>query len=498
MKRIFSVLCVLALLIGTCAFSAQAAEQTECACADIPFIRLHGIGETLYLNEGTPDEKEVGVANTEALQDAIIPLALSIVKAAAARSWSEGAKAIEILATALFGRLQVDTDGKSVQPITRTASVNPDQNHKENPIYDFDYDWRLDPMDSAKKLAAHIKEVQRVTGHKKVILCPQSEGGLIVTAYLAQEGSDAIDHIIPVMAAHGGLSMVGELATKKIDISGRAAARYLRSYLGEEGDMGIVSSLIGVLDEAKLLDAVTEAVGILIQNTGEQLYRDVFVPLLFQWPALWGFIPNEYYDEAKAKLLDDPKYDNFKKIIDEYHNKAGAIAGDLYRQAAQNGVKVSVIAGWNFSGMPFSGKADTMTDGLIDTSLESFGAICAPYGEVFSADYIQKIADGYNHISPDFCLDASACLFPESTWFIKNQIHFSFDSSSDFVRFLRYSQKQPTVRTNSQFPQFMTRLSDGTFVPATAEQTIAKEYTLFSAAWELIERIANAAVVNFF
>ncbi len=59
----------------------------------------------------------------------------------------------------------------------------------------------------------------------------------------------------------------------------------------------------------------------------------------------------------------------------------------------------------------------------------SFGATCSKIGETLPADYIeQRKEEGLGeYISPDMQIDASTCLFPETTWIVKNVHHDDFD-----------------------------------------------------------------------
>ncbi|MDR2525705.1 MAG: hypothetical protein LBC83_05950 [Oscillospiraceae bacterium] len=456
-----------ALLLGCLATGPFAAGSESCACAEIPRVYIEGIGAPLRRNAGTAAEEQVDVADTAHIQEALLPMARSILKAVALHSWEAGADAIASLAYSLFGHLQCDERGKSIAPISNPYAA-PTQDHRQDKNFGFRYDWRLDPMESARQLHEYIQLVRALTGHEKVALLYFSEGGLVATAYLAQFGSDAIDHLVPIMSAHNGLTLLGELFSKNLHLSAPATANLIRSLVTNQGgaEMDLVAALVTVLEQAGLLEALTGALQVLLDNAGDRIYEAALIPLFVQWPALWGFVPDRYYESAKAAVLADNKHVDFIRTIDDYHYNAGAKADALLAEAAANGTKVSIVASYGFPSMPFFSGANVSADGLIDTALESSGATCADNGQTLGARYTQKIDDGQNHISPNRQIDASTCAFLNQTWFLQDQIHFTF-AYPDFIDFLIYSDAQPTITSDANYPQFITRLPDNTFIPST-------------------------------
>jgi len=489
-KTLCLLLCLSMLFGGLALFStahgavANAASVKTCNCDNIPLVSLSGIGDTLYMNYGTEEQTSVGVVNTDGITDQILPMITNVLAAVATLNWDKGADALATLANGMFGHLQLDEKGKSIQPVSNPARFNPEQNHKENREYHYHYDWRLDPMESAAGLNKFIKQVLASTGHKKVLLTSHSEGGLICAAYLAQFGSGSIEHYVPLFSAHNGLTMLGELFTGKVKLDANQVLSYLRTFgaSSDEGFIALLGPLANTLELSGLAQPLVNAVALLLDNVKDKVYKDTLIPLFGQWPALWGFVPDEYYEPAKAFMLNDPKYTEFKKIIDNFHYKAGPGMADKLLVKAAKTTKISIVAAYGFSPIPVMAKSYE-TDGLIDSARESSGATFAPIGQTFPANYKQAVK-GHNHISPDRRVDASTCILPDQTWFIKNHPHFNFEHSA-LHAFLLNSKKQPTVFTSKEFPQFITRLPDGTFVPTTAEEP-APEVTLASSTKELL------------
>ncbi|MCL2508212.1 MAG: hypothetical protein FWF05_03445 [Oscillospiraceae bacterium] len=484
-KKVLCILLSLSLLIGGLVlFSHAAGSAKACNCGSIPRVTLPGIGDALYMNFGTSEQSEVGVVNTDGLTEQILPIIKNVISAAATRSWDKGADALSALANGMFAHLQVDEYGKSVMPISNPPVFNKDQDHRESPSYKFRYDWRLDPMEIAVELNEFIKQVMASTGHKKVILTSHSEGGLICMAYFAQFGHSAIEHFIPEFSAHNGLNMIGELFTGNVQLDAAQLTAYLRAFGGtsDGGFQAILAPLSDMLDVSGLARPLISAVGLLLENVQDKVFADTLIPLFGQWPALWGFVPDEYYEDAKVFMLSDPKYADFIKLIDNFHYKAGPGTADKIIARVNKATKVSIIAAYGFPPIPVVAQFYD-TDALIDTARASSGATTAGYGKTFPENYKQKVA-GHDHISPDRRIDASTCLLPDQTWFIKDHPHFSFEHH-ELLDFLASSKKQPTVFTDKNFPQFTTRLPDKTFVPTVA-QAPAAEVTLLTSARELL------------
>lgn len=60
------------------------------------------------------------------------------------------------------------------------------------------------------------------------------------------------------------------------------------------------------------------------------------------------------------------------------------------------------------------------------------------------------------YISPDKQVDASTCLFPDSTWIIKGMTHENWAScNDDLIYTICNYDGQFTVETSEDFPQFM-------------------------------------------
>jgi hypothetical protein len=96
------------------------------------------------------------------------------------------------------------------------------------------------------------------------------------------------------------------------------------------------------------------------------------------------------------------------------------------------------------------------SDGTVDTKYASLGATCTNINSGFHYDYRQQKYPEKNYISPDWRIDASTSIMPESTWFIKDMLHSTcHDGHDEFYRVLYQSKEQLTVHDMEEYPQFM-------------------------------------------
>ena len=94
--------------------------------------------------------------------------------------------------------------------------------------------------------------------------------------------------------------------------------------------------------------------------------------------------------------------------------------------------------------------------------------------ETLSDKYInQRVAEGKGkYISPDKLIDASTCLFPDTTWFIGNRSHpYTPDWADDHMA--RFFQTDGmTVDTFEDAPQFLLYIGDEFDDDTTPDQVV--------------------------
>lgn len=479
-KRIMSVVLAAVMLLG-CASAAFAAYG--CDCGTSPLIVVSGMAAwPLVQDEGTENEKQVFPPDTEEILKLVGEIAGPLALFAVNKDYDKLGDSLIPAVKELLEPLACNADGSSKYNITTDIYPESMENYPEfatNPeftenepavvreavekigadhVYYFNYDWRLDPMEHAKELRKYVEKAKAETGHDKVNLAGASMGGTIIASYLALYGSDDIDNFTMLSSAFTGTTIVGDLFNGRLEINKDGLIRILKEVVGVEA----VNILFDALDEAGVFDILVNFADSLFANLKDRIYDEVFQDTFITMPAIWDLIALEDYEDAKAYLLD-PKTDaNLIAKIDNYHYNVQAKLPELLEEAMENGTKVNIVSHYNMQGVPITPSYKEQNDNIIDTKYTSGYAVCAYLDETLPEDYKQQNTVckdvTHNHISADRIIDASTCLLPEQTWFLKNQKHVGYmyhTELMDFILMLCLGDTQYTVDNAGQYSQFM-------------------------------------------
>ena len=213
------------------------------------------------------------------------------------------------------------------------------------------------------------------------------------------------------------------------------------------------------------------------------------------WPSYWTSVCNDDMDKAidlmfgkegtarraeYAGLVEKILYLRERVVIPR--ERTGE--ENLYKQYEKNyNIKIAVLAGYGLVQAPITESYDLTGDCTVDLRSASFGATAAGVFDTLSDEYIaERTALGYGkYISADKKVDASTCLFPETTWIMKNK-HHDVGTGWEYIarNFCRY--KDYTVSNSfddvSQFIVVKTTLdtSRNGFENLVAENTSDKEW----------------------
>lgn len=507
MKKALSILLVFAIIfsLGTTGFAAT----KKCRCDMTPVVYVPGFGEPIYMNPHEDDNYSVFPPEGDAITNAVPDIVKAVLFGLAVGNFDAfGTYAMDAAYT-MLGAAACDNEGNpqantgveyedpTVDTHKNAAFVSDDSD--DNGYFMFIYDWRLDPIDNAKLLKDYISKVKALTGHNEIVLSAHSQGNTVVTSYLHLYGSSGIEKLVCLSPAYQGLSLIGALFAQEVAVNakGDALAEYLNGIMGyEDATSLLISAAIKEINEIGSVDAVLLYLQKLLDDQLDRVFAECLTDIMGTLPGVWAFVPDEYYEAAKAKVFkDSDEYSVFIKKIDYYHYNVQNNIDSILKAAKKNGTDIVISAGYNISSIPVTKTAAAQSDFLIDTEYMSLGAVCAPFGETLGENYKQqKNACRHNHISADGIIDASTCLFPEYTWFIKNNGHASF--GSDYCAFIEWAIRyngQPTVHTNNNYPQFMEASDEG-LVPVKgnpSEDTKSNEEIIFSSIVTLIKESFN-------
>ncbi len=330
--------------------------------------------------------------------------------------------------------------------------------------YFFNYTWSRNPMEHADDLEKYIDSVLSQTKSRKVSLIACSMGGTITMSYLYKYGTSKIKNVVFASTAFLGTEIVGQLFTKDVNISIYDALAYFSEFTGYDFVQTLVVLAQKGMGESDidLLGTANGYVEKLVDSLKEIAFSGVFLDTFVTMPGIWALMPHSYYEKAKETLVTDKsKYAFFerdKDSIDEYMYCVQSKAEKIIAKTRENGVNVYVTATYLCSGIPVMSDASNYTDNLIDVKYAGGYATVAKYGETLDSALGTVCTDkSHSHLSPDALIDASTCILPEQTWFIKNVGHMAYVYDTGLCSLLAYlstSMEEVSIYSNPLYPQF--------------------------------------------
>ncbi len=426
---------------------------------DIPVVYVYGSGRPVYNVDGeqiypVQDDLVGGILDES---NRLLP---ALAKGLTGSGWEEYCDVLVDVVKEQYGEACLDVNGEASDgsyPKANTVKEKTKKFYLKD--YVFQYDCRLDPCYIAHQLRAYIEEVLEVTGKEKVHLVSRCLGTNFAAAYLQEYGDDLIESVMFYVPAVQGVISVCDGFTGKLKFDPDVINSYTDQNEGVGDDLtNLLSAAVTVTNQLSVLGHGTE----LVQEIYDEI-KEILVPRLIlatygTMPGLWSCVDGENFEYAKEFIFggQEDTYAELIRKIDNYHYTVYDNLEANLKKLKKNGTKIAVISKYNIKATPFFESSDLQNDGLITVPKVSFGATAGKEGETFSKDYILKaqLKGTDKYISKDLIVDASTCLFPDYTWFIKNCKHGDFSTSVDkiIIEFLN-SEDQLTV-WNSTYPQF--------------------------------------------
>ena len=361
----------------------------------------------------------------------------------------------------------------------------------------FTYDWRGDPVKIADNLNAYIDEVCRVSDSDKVALACHSLGSTIALSYLTFYGNDKIESIVFDSPACNGVAIMGSVLTGNVNFDAESIGYFLKNILGENEYKALLSSIIDILESAGVMNLVVRFADEIVEALAPAVYRETVAPLMGYWPTVWSMVPDNKVAEAKAYIFDNilasKDLSVLESKIDYYNTTVRANRTKTLKSFDSDG-NFAIISRYTHRTIPLEGSAKFMSDLMIETSASSFGATTTPMGEYFSDDYLKGKDMAY--ISPDRTVDASTCLFPDKTWFIRDSGHFETGAlTEDYYDMFLFAEEELTCDT-AEIGRFTYRdpvsytLVEDTAVPSALVKSSLYQ-SIYSFAVAFVETIVK-------
>ncbi len=534
-KKVLSLVLALIMLMSLAvpAFAKETMWISQ-SLSDVPVIRISGDGEKLVdengekvfhykdfasLLEDDEEEEEDDGSLIESIANLLMPF---LIEGLLNDNWEPYYENLQKEISELFENSLLDKNGNPQYGTgLRQERIDKMNNVKHNDqmwsneqsgkfyVHDrywFYYDWRLDPIETAGEFKAYVDDICASTGCGEVGVIASCLGTNVVTAYLAVYPEHASEHIRGVAfdgSVVGGAEMLSEAISGKFNIDAAAINRTLID-CGAIGMFDIdsfINTTLEMLDRTGALDAV-------IGKTKDWIYYKLVegvtsalaLSTFYTWPNYWACVSPEDYDTAIEYVFGPEKskkrteYAGLIAKLDNYNEVVRQRIPEILTQTVENGVNFGAVSKYGFQTLPICETNYLVSDQFASVGRSSFGATTGTIYNDLSEDYIaSRIEEGYGaYLSPDGQIDASTCLFPDSTWFIKGSSHSNW---SDWELRLLYdiasSEERVTVNNSCWPSQFVVYSytnpdedSDGEIEAMTAENCDTEN-------WEADEKIDN-------
>lgn len=460
MKKFFSVFLSVILVLAMLAPAAFAVDSGDgCDCGVLPQVYVGPLGNTsIYKNINTADEKQIFRLTEETTAELVLRLAPALAELAVTFDTDAFADKLIKVIDETMGDLALDGNGDSLPGVGVKIEMPTHTTHTQGENYYFHYDWRLDPVEVAAQLNDFVQYVKELTGHDKVHMRSSSMGGVIMMSYFEQYGYDDVVSAIFVCSPILGTSFAGDLLAGKFVLDADVIYNYgCDAYPPVDPEGVLLTMLFDLLKHSGILDGVLFLGNALVDEIIDRVYAELLTPVFGTLLGLWAFVPDETYEVAKKMNLDPETQAGLIAKADYYHYNVQGKADEILNGALENGIRVMIVVGHGITHTPLMESAKYAdSDCTVDTRYASAGATVADIGTTFEDGYKQKVYDGHNHVSPLGNIDASTCILPENTWFIKGMLHSNnHDGTNAMYDWFMYSEESYNVWSNDAYPQFM-------------------------------------------
>lgn len=453
MKKLISVLLCLVLLLSAVSVAAVAAD-TEVK-GDIPIIYLKGRNNrTIYNADGTPADNAKELDRLDYIKDVAGPVLEEFINAYITDDYSEWINSLVGSIEPIYYDWRLDPDGTATEVGSyidwdpATCKIKKKTSDFGIMDYMFYYDWRLSPFEVADQLDTYIERVCKATGSDKVNIHARCLGANFTMAYIYNSYNGKYDHEFRVAnlalntSALGGYIAAGALFANKIEFDPDVIDQYATFY----GDTAfddplyntVLTTMVSICNMATILGFGTDVVEEIYGKVGDELIPRIIMASYGGFPSYWSMISDTYYEDAKKTVFYNDElreeYAGLIKRADEYYEKLSKVNDETgytgYEQLLLDckkdyGMSTMVIAKYGKPFIPVIESSNLTGDARGTATELSLGAACTTIDETFSEEYIAAAKENgtYKYISKDLTVDASSCLFPDTTWFVKYLKH---------------------------------------------------------------------------
>lgn len=472
MKKLIAIFLAVLMLASVTVTTADATDVTT----NTPVIFIRGASRNLYKSDDVISEETqifpLDVDLGQVLKDALMPCLEQLAVGMITENFDKYCDELYDVVASLYKDVVLDKNGEASDGSGDGHKVSdftlPWWGQKDNfnlQALDFGFDLRLSPLDIADDLKTYIDSVYERTG-KKVALIGRCFGGNVISAYLSKyeaHAAEKVENVVMYISSTVGIDLIGALFAGEIKLDPDNLDRFAEYFVNDmdfisDPDLkALIVAFVDIINYAKMLGVGTDGLQYIIDNVKDNLVPRLALACYGSFPSYWSMVPAEYYEKARDNVFagKETEYAGMIAKLDSYYTNVQLTHEDVMNRLQAKGVEMTVIAKYDVPVVPLYKGADAQGDFVAETADISFGATCAPMDQILSDSYINSLEDK-RFVSPDRKVDASTCLYPEKTWFLKDIFHTDFPESANvLLGEIVNSHGEMTVFDNSSFPQYL-------------------------------------------
>ena len=480
----------------------------------IPTVYLHGQGGVIYADKNNTKSAQIQDINIPDgyVEDVAKSLIRPLAKGLLLNNWDDWVDGFVEGVAPLLEPQALDENGEASNgsgvytSSGRHNSVQADGTYKLS-AYSPLYDWRLDPYVIAEDIHTYVHQVIEATGAPSVNLVGRSIGASVVMAYLELYGTEGLETVVLYCPSLCGMEVMSKIFAGKVKVDPEGINAFADYYIssGQADDMADDETLQLLLDVVSLsvsmrvLDIPSNMLDRIYAKVYGEVYPRLLVKAYGSMPSFWSLVGDEDYEDAKAAIFggQEDVYAGLIEKIDRFHYNNLNRSAEIISSLVEDGAKIQIVAKYGVPTLPVIENCSMQSDMLTSVYSATLGAVCADYGKTLDSKYIsvqKKLNDG-KYISADRVIDASTCLLPDHTWFVKNLGHRSMPDGVNllFDRMLNF-EGYTTVFDDPEIPQFVYYVpEDDTIVPLTADlEAPAETRSFFTRLINVFRYVFNA------
>lgn len=470
MKKVISVVLCLVMIFAM-AVPAFAVITPGISGSQIPVVLISGDGEDLYDKDGNvlpdwedvfggfsknDDEEEKDDGRKEEIYKSVANVLLPfLIEGLGTGNYDRYYKNLQKEISELFADQLLDENGEASNGSgisqSRKNQMKNDlvtDKKKQNGYYGyadyhFWYDWRLDPLETADKFHDYIEGIKKITGAPKVAILSRCLGTSIVMAYVAKYGTESVYSVGFDGAVCNGAELLSEPISGQFKLDGNAINRFLidRVAFGNSDMDSFVGETVELLEKAGVFKAIAGVTKetiyyIVVKGVTSALALSTFCT----WPSYWSVIKEDDFDNAMEYVFGKEgsenrvKYAGLIEKINNYDSLVRKRIPEIMNEINDN-AHLAIFSKYGGQIAPVIESRNAVADQFVTVERSSFGATTSDIYSTLSDEYIaNRISEGKGkYISPDKQVDASTCMFPNQTWFIKGAEHANWTYIEDRV-----------------------------------------------------------------